>query len=202
MSSIMRGEQITKLAASINDSGPKVGRYLNILHPERPQTGCVVRLGQWHHEIGAYQRLDTLVVPAGPLTDQRELNEHCDSSHERLHRMFSSTKQSSWPIRAFIETHRAQLGGAIRLTAPESGLAVVGWWEQYNVLHAVWLGLHNDLITSEAACAFINELDDAKFGAGMSAYHHLAPRLAPEPIGWVCRYFADQANHNPPRHAW
>ncbi len=187
------GDRLAAFIESAITSAPHVADYLNKLNPNRPQTGCVIRLTYRPVEISPLQ--DILILPVGSLSSQ-EIDWHTRYTYEKIQRMFCRNSSSSWITR---NPAQGYYGGAIRILGNDIGLAVSGWWEEYDVLHAVWLGLRNRLITDEQACVFIRELDSAYFGDGMTAYRHLAPRLesSSPPPNWVIRYFAEQGGAIP-----
>lgn len=190
---IKTADELWTLASTIKSSVPILIKYLNELNPNRIQTGCVVRLALFAPGPGHPKVHSGLTIVDMPF----EMAPKCEQySIEKLERMVRLDHNSSAQSR---DPDRGRFAGAIRLKELLHGLAVSGWWEEYDVLHAVWIALKNNLITHEQAAAYLRELDSPTFGSGADAYEHLAARLNDEmPVpGWVSRYFADPANQMP-----
>lgn len=190
---VKTADELWALVSTIRNSVPKLITYLNELNPNRIQTGCVVRLALFAPGPGHPKVHGGLTIVQMPLAEAPECEQY---SMEKLVRMVRLDHDSSTRSR---DPDRGLYAGAIRLKEPLHGLAVSGWWEEYDVLHAVWIALQNKLITHEQAAAYLRELDSPTFGSGADAYYHLAARLNDEspPPGWVLRYFADQSNQMP-----
>lgn len=180
------GERLAALIQSAIASAPRVADYLNRLNPRRHQTGCVIRLTYSPAGISPLQ--DLLVLPVGESMTWEEVTSYTQYTDEKIRRMFGNNGISSWSSR---DPALGSYGGAIRSSIPDIGIAVSGWWEEYDVLHAVWLGLTNQLIKDDQATTLLRELDHPVFGDGVATYQHLAPRLCTQtpPPGWVIRYF-------------